>query len=101
MKEGKTLILVKSRHLYESLLDALNVHYTKDSSFRDVDSCLHKTILSMAGVTQSVLVQPSFLSIVLEDQDEWKDNVLPPMINRFSKVVLTYGSELTGAQRTI
>jgi hypothetical protein len=51
MKEGKTLILVKSRHLYESLLDALNVHYTKDTSYGNDN--LHRTVLSMAGVTQS------------------------------------------------
>ena len=98
MREGKTLILVKSRHLYESLLDALNVHYTKDHSYDGNDN-LHKTVLSMAGVTQSVFVDPSFRCIVLEDQDELRSSVLPPMINRFSKVVLTYGSALNANQR--
>lgn len=95
MREGKTLILVQSRHLYESLLDALNVHYTKD---RHNDGNLHRTMLSLAGVTQSVFVQPSFRCIVLEDRDQL-DEVLPPFINRFSKVVLTYESALTRAQR--
>jgi len=99
MREGRTLILVKSRHLYESLLDALNVHYTKDRT-SDEDN-LHRTMLSMGGVTQSVFVQPTFRCIVLEDQDELKSSVLPPMINRFSKVVLTYSSALTPQQRAI
>lgn len=59
LKEGSTLILVKARHLYESLLDALNVHYIKDKSYGDEN--LHRTGLSMAGgSTQSVFVQPSF-----------------------------------------
>eukprot|EP01125_Pyxidicula_operculata_P010465 TRINITY_DN343_c0_g3_i1.p1 TRINITY_DN343_c0_g3~~TRINITY_DN343_c0_g3_i1.p1 ORF type:complete len:4704 (-),score=480.58 TRINITY_DN343_c0_g3_i1:101-14212(-) len=101
MKEGKTLILVKSRHLYESLLDALNVHYTKDKSFGGEDDNLHRTVLSMAGVTQSVFVKPSFRCIVLEDQDELSSCVLPPMINRFSKVVMTYESALNPHQRAI
>eukprot|EP01105_Mastigella_eilhardi_P007620 TRINITY_DN1911_c0_g3_i2.p1 TRINITY_DN1911_c0_g3~~TRINITY_DN1911_c0_g3_i2.p1 ORF type:complete len:3679 (-),score=783.02 TRINITY_DN1911_c0_g3_i2:52-10641(-) len=98
MREGKTLILVKSRHLYESLLDALNVHYQKDHSGGSEDN-LHKTVLSMAGVTQSVFVRPSFRCIVLEDQEELKSSVLPPMINRFSKTVLTYASTLSSRQR--
>lgn len=97
MREGKTLILVKSRHIYESMLDPLNVHYTKDRSGSESDN-LHKTMLSMAGVTQSVFVQPSFRCIVLEDQEELKSYVLPPMINRFSKTVLTYASALNPVQ---
>ncbi|KAH3762020.1 E3 ubiquitin-protein ligase RNF213 [Pelomyxa schiedti] len=100
LREGKTLILVKSRHLYESLLDALNVHYYKDRSFSNDDSdALHKTMLSMAGVTQAVFVRPSFRCIVLEDQEELKSSVLPPMINRFSKTILTYASALSPSQR--
>jgi hypothetical protein len=97
MREGKTLILVKSRHLYESMLDALNVHYTKYRSSDDSDN-LHKTMLSMAGVTQSVFVKPSFRCIILEDQEELKSSVLPPMINRFSKTILTYASALNHQQ---
>eukprot|EP01133_Synstelium_polycarpum_P014536 gene14536-17171_t len=98
MREGKTLVLVKSRHLYESMLDALNVHYTKDTGGIDGE-VLHKTMLSMAGVTQSVFVKPSFRCIVLEDQKELKTSVLPPMINRFSKTVLTFASALSPQQR--
>jgi hypothetical protein len=66
------------------MLDALNVHYTKDRSYGDEDN-LHKTVLSMTGVTQSVFVQPSFRCIVLEDQDELRSFVLPPMIIDFQK----------------
>ena len=98
MKEGKTLILVKARHLYESLLDALNVHYQKDRG-GSIEHNLHRTMLSMAGVTQSVFVQPSFRCILLEDQQELKSSVLPPMINRFSKTTITYTSSLNRLQR--
>ena len=98
LREGGTLILVKSRHLYESLLDALNVHYTID---RSGDGILHRTVLSMAGVTKSVLVQPTFRCIVIEDQDEVCDHVLPPMIGRFNKTILTYESALTPSQRLL
>ena len=101
LREGKTLILVKARHLYESLLDALNVHYIKDHSNFDSNDNLHKTVLSMAGVTQSVFVQPTFRCIILEDQDELRSYVLPPMINRFSKVILTYESALSIDQNYI
>eukprot|EP01035_Chromulina_nebulosa_P020147 gene20147-26157_t len=99
LREGKTLILVRARHLYEALLDALNVHYVKDMS-TDGD-ILHKTMLSMAGITQSVFVRPTFRCIALEDRDELKEHVMPPLINRFSKATLTYASALSQQQRLV
>jgi len=98
LREGRTLILVRSRHLYEALLDALNVSYMKEETS---EGTLHRTMLSMAGVTQSVFVRPSFRCIVVEDQDEAQSCLLPPFMNRFSKVTLTYGSALNRDQGTM
>lgn len=100
MREGQTLILVRSRHIYESLLDALNGHYIRDTAGEN-DQVLYRTMLSLAGETKSVFIQPSFRCIVLESQEELKDFVLPPFINRFAKTKLTYTSALTPAQRAL
>jgi hypothetical protein len=55
MREGQTLILVRSRHIYESLLDALYGHYIKETSLEDDGEVLHRTMLSLAGETKSVI----------------------------------------------
>eukprot|EP01012_Entosiphon_sulcatum_P019794 TRINITY_DN24755_c0_g1_i1.p1 TRINITY_DN24755_c0_g1~~TRINITY_DN24755_c0_g1_i1.p1 ORF type:complete len:857 (-),score=138.60 TRINITY_DN24755_c0_g1_i1:3-2573(-) len=98
MRDGRTLILVRARHLYESLLDALNLHYTAEGEGQDR---VFRTWLSMGGLTQAVLIRPSFRCIVIEDQDEIQSCLLPPMINRFTKESLTFASALTDAQRCV
>lgn len=103
MREGHTLILVKSRHVYESLLDALNGHYVREENTDDDEDgeILHRTMLSLAGETKSVYIKPSFRCIVLESINELKDCVLPPFINRFNKTELTYRSCLSPHQRDL
>jgi hypothetical protein len=66
MREGKTLILVRSRHIYESLLDAPNGHYICEVSNEAGGEVLYRTMLSLAGETKSVFINPSFRCIVLE-----------------------------------
>jgi hypothetical protein len=66
MSEGKTLILLRSRYIYESLLDAPNEHYIHEVSNEAGGEVLYRSMLSLAGETKSVFINPLFRCIVLE-----------------------------------
>ncbi len=77
MKEGKTLILLRSRYIYESLLDAPNGHYIREVRNEAGEEVLYRSMLSLAGETKSMFINPSFrccawktASVMLAKQDK-------------------------------
>ena len=97
MLSGKTLILVGANHIYESLYDALNQHYTVEG---EGENRKYFTRLTMNGYTASFPMHETFRCIAIE-QVATCESLLPPFINRFSKAFLNYSSALSIQQRNL
>lgn len=97
MLSGRTLILVGAKHLYESLYDALNLHYTVEG---EGENKKYFTCLTMNGFTAYFPIHSSFRCIVIEQESTCR-NLLPPFINRFAKAHLNYCSALTVPQSNL
>jgi hypothetical protein len=88
---GKVLILVGAKHLYESMYDSLNQHYSVEG---EGDDKKYFTRLTMNGYTASFPIHQSFRCIAIE-QVSTAHSLLPPFINRFAKAHLNYLSALS------
>ena len=97
MLSGKVLILVGARHIYESLYDALNQHYTVEG---EGENKKYFTRLTMNGYTASFPMHETFRCIAIE-QEATCQTLLPPFINRFAKAFLNYSSAVAIQQRNL
>jgi hypothetical protein len=97
MISGKTLILVGAKHIYESMYDSLNQHYTVEG---EGESKRYFTRLTMNGYTASFPIHSYFRCIAIE-QSSQATELLPPFINRFAKAHLNYFSALSVPQRNL
>eukprot|EP01038_Epipyxis_sp_PR26KG_P004257 gene4257-6036_t len=97
MVSGGVLILVAANHIYESLYDALNQHYSVEGEGEDLRFF---TSLTINGYTTHLPIHQSFRCIVIEQEATCR-KLLPPFINRFIKVSLNFSSSLTDPQRNL
>eukprot|EP00760_Papus_ankaliazontas_P011055 PhM_4_TR14640/c0_g1_i1/m.34004 len=98
LRKGGTLVLVEAAHLYEALLDPLNMSYSVE---RHADKTVYRTRLPTAdGYSQSVRVDPTFRCIVC-CQEAHADKLLPPFLNRVTKARLSIAQLLSPRLRTI
>jgi hypothetical protein len=97
MLSGKVLILVGAKHLYESMYDSLNQHYSVEG---EGENKKYYTRLTMNGYTASFPIHSSFRCIAIEQADSASE-LLPPFINRFAKAHLNYYSALSVPQRNL
>ena len=97
MQNGGVLILVSAKHLYESLYDALNQHYSCEGEGTNRKYFTH---LTMNGYTASFPIHQSFRCIAIEQESEAM-NLLPPFVNRFVKATLNYSTALTSQQSNL
>lgn len=99
MIHGKTLVLVKASHLYESILDAMNQHYTAEGMGTNRR---YFTKLTINGITTTFPISPKFRCVVIEQLvHDLQKHLLPPFLNRFSKIHLYYSSALTTSQTNL
>lgn len=97
MIAGGVLILVGAQHIYESLYDALNQHYSVEGTGMDRKFF---TRLTMNGYTTSFPLHCNFRCIVIE-QEASSDRLLPPFLNRFVKASLNFSVALTVEQSNL
>ena len=92
LRRGDVLVLVNANHLYETILDPLNLNYTKEGT-------TFRTHLPTAtGYSQSVRTDPRFRCVVLCEEAH-ATSLLPPFVNRFMKARLSFARMLTVPQR--
>ena len=97
MLRGGVLLLAGAKHLYESLNDALNQHYSPEGEGEDVR---FYPSLTMNGYTNHFPISSKFRFIVIGQEATCRD-LLPPFINRFVKTNLNFSSALSLAQHNL
>eukprot|EP01094_Clydonella_sp_ATCC50884_P029605 TRINITY_DN9326_c0_g1_i1.p1 TRINITY_DN9326_c0_g1~~TRINITY_DN9326_c0_g1_i1.p1 ORF type:complete len:2486 (-),score=415.42 TRINITY_DN9326_c0_g1_i1:106-7416(-) len=94
MADGRTVVLIHSENLYESLYDMLNQHYVSYEDQRFVR-------IALGTHSRLVPVHRAFRVIVVVEAIHAYTSLAPPLLNRFEKQVLMRPDLLSHQQRQL
>eukprot|EP01130_Rhizamoeba_saxonica_P005883 TRINITY_DN2328_c0_g2_i1.p1 TRINITY_DN2328_c0_g2~~TRINITY_DN2328_c0_g2_i1.p1 ORF type:complete len:3185 (-),score=755.13 TRINITY_DN2328_c0_g2_i1:18-8699(-) len=94
MAKGRTVVLIHSENLYESLYDMLNQHYIEYQGQRYVR-------LALGTTSKLCPIHNAFRTIVIVDTNEAYTKLAPPLLNRFEKRIFVRKHLLNEVQQHV